>query len=181
LLSERFPEAKEKQIKNLCSHYVERVVDVEWRLMDDGKIDMESRHTAINLMRAVQDFEPKTQAEQAIYPMAVQQVCQLWDCRRTRTNAAQYGVPGEEWLVLLIGGVITVVFVCLFNIENTALQTSMTVMVAVLVSLNLLLVLWFGYPFSGDRKVHPDPFQVDKKVFEDQFGHLHDQLKDSQT
>ncbi|HEY9759852.1 MAG TPA: DUF4239 domain-containing protein [Oculatellaceae cyanobacterium] len=176
LLSERFPEAKEKQIKTLCLHYVERVVDVEWKMMDDGLIDMESRRTAINLMRAVQEIEPKGEAEVAVYPMAVQQVCQLWDCRRSRTNTAQFGVPGEEWLVLLIGGAITIGFVCLFTIESVALQTTMTVMVSVLISLNLLLVLWFGYPFSGDRKVHPDPFKVDKKVFDNQFGHLHDQI-----
>lgn len=176
LLSERFPEAKEKQIKNLCLHYVQRVVDVEWPMMDDGMIDTESRHTAINLMRAVQEIEPNGDAEIAVYPMAVQQVCQLWDCRRARTNAAQFGVPGEEWLVLLVGGIITLGFVCLFTVESFALQTCMTVMVSVLISLNLLLVLWFGYPFSGDRKVHPDPFKVDKKVFDNQFGHLHDQI-----
>jgi hypothetical protein len=180
LLAERFSDSKENQIKGLCLHYVQRVVEVEWSMMDDGKIDMDSRHTAINLMRAVQEIEPKGEAQVAVYPMAVQQVCQLWDYRRARTNAAQFGVPGEEWLVLIVGGTITIGFICFFTVESVALQTCMTVMVSVLISLNLLLVLWFGYPFSGDRKVHPDPFNVDKKVFDGQFGHLHDQLN-SQT
>jgi undecaprenyl pyrophosphate phosphatase UppP len=171
LLSEKFSPEKEKQIKQLCIHYVQRVIDFEWKEMDDGNIDMECRRTAISLLRAVEDFEPKTQSQQAIYPIAVTQVCQLWDCRRARTNSAQSGVPGEEWLVLLVGGVVTIIFVCFFNLKHAALQTAMTAMVAVLISLNLLLVLWFGYPFSGDRKVHPDAFRVDERIFENQLGH----------
>ena len=58
LLSERYTADKEKEIKNLCVHYARRVIDVEWKDMDDGNIDLEARRTAIKLMRAVQEFEP---------------------------------------------------------------------------------------------------------------------------
>jgi hypothetical protein len=180
LLSERFPPEKEKEIKALCAHYAQRVVDVEWPEMDDCQVDMESRRTAIKLMRSVQSLEPKTPAEQGMYPLAVQQVCQLWDCRRTRMNTAQNGVPFEEWMVLLFGGTVTVVFTYFFALKNFALQATMTAMVAILISLNLLLVLWFGYPFSGDRKVHPDAFQLDQRVFENQLGN-HLQLEKNES
>ena len=180
LLSERFSPDKEKKIKDLCNHYAERVIDVEWQLMDECKIDMESRKTAIKLMRAVEELDPKTQTEQGLYPIVVQEVCQLWDCRRTRTNAAQAGVPAEEWVVLLIGGLVTIAFTYFFALEHAALQMVMTGMISVIISLNLLLVLWFGYPFSGDRKVHPDAFRVDKQIFENQLGN-HIDLEKNET
>ena len=179
LLSERFSPEKEKEIKALCLHYAQRVVDAEWPEMDDGKVDPECRRTAIKLMRAVQGLEPKTPAEQGLYPTAVQEVCQLWDCRRTRVNAAQNGVPFEEWMVLLVGAVVTISFTYLFALKDIRLQAAMTAMVAVLIALNLLLVLWFGYPFSGDRKVHPDAFRVDQQVFENQLGNHKDLEKNA--
>ncbi len=171
MLSDKYPPERSKQIKELCAHYVQRVVDVEWPMMDDGGIDMEARRTAIKLIRTVQDFEPVTQAQQAIYQVAVQQACQVWDCRRARTNQAQFGVPPEEWLVLFIGGMITIIFTYIFGVKNIRLQSAMTAMCAILISLNMLLVLWFGYPFSGDRKVHPDALKVDQLIFENQLGH----------
>jgi hypothetical protein len=170
LLSERFAPDKEKKIKDLCLHYAQRVVNFEWKDMDDCKVDMESRRTAIKLMRAVEELEPKTQSEQGLYPIAVQEICQMWDCRRTRMNSAQNGVPFEEWMVLLVGAFVTVVFTYFFALKNIGLQIAMTCMVSVLIALNLLLVLWFGYPFSGDRKVHPDAFQIDQQIFENQLG-----------
>ncbi len=170
LLSEQYPPQKERQIKDLCLHYVQRVIDVEWPAMDDGNIDPEARRTAIELIRAVRDFEPTTQAQQQIYSIAVQEVCQIWDCRRARTNTSQYGVPPEEWLVLFIGYLVTIVFTYFFGLKNIRMQMAMTVMCSILISLNMLLVLWFGYPFSGDRKVHPEAFQVDKLIFLNQLG-----------
>ena len=180
LLAERFPKAREHEIKDLCVQYAQRVTDVEWALMDDAKIDQECSNTAIKLMRVVQRFEPVTQAEVAMYPVAVQQVCSLWDCRRTRTNSAVNGIPFEEWIVLLVGGGLTILFISFFNLENVRLQTIMTVMVAILIALNLLLVLWFGYPFSGDRKVHADAFQVDMQVFRSLSDGNHDAEKPKQ-
>jgi len=180
LLSERFSPEKEKEIKALCFHYAKRVVDFEWKEMDDCQIDMDCRRTALKLMRSVQQLEPKTPAEQGLYPLAVQEVCQFWDCRRSRINAAQNGVPFEEWMVLLFGAFVTIVFTYFFAVKNKALQVAMTSMVAILIALNLLLVLWFGYPFSGDRKVHPDAFQLDQSIFENQLGN-HLQLERSES
>lgn len=171
LLAEKYPPDRCNEIKELCLHYVQRVVDVEWPMMDDGGIDVEARRTAIKLIRKVQDIEPSTQAQQAVYQIAVQQVCQLWDCRRARANQAQFGVPAEEWVVLFVGGIITIAFTYFFGLRNMALQIAMTAMCSVLISLNMLLVLWFGYPFSGDRKVHPEAFKVDQLIFENQLGH----------
>lgn len=171
LLCEKYSPAKERQIKELCLHYVQRVIDFEWKAMDDGNYDPEARRTAIQLIRAVRDFEPKTEAQQQIYPVIVQEVCQVWDCRRARTNASQFGVPFEEWLVLFVGGFVTIIFTYFFGLKNIAMQVAMTVMCSLLISLNMLLVLWFGYPFSGDRKVHPEAFKVDQLIFLDQLGH----------
>lgn len=170
ILAERFPEEKRKSIQSHCLKYVAEVVDVEWNAMDEGKISPPARREVFALLREVMDIEPVTESQKAIYPIVVSEACQLWDNRRARTNMATYGMPTEEWVVLIIGGIISTMFTYFFALESLKLQITMTVMVAVIIALNLFLVLMFGYPFSGDMKVHPDALKVDESIFKNKLG-----------
>lgn len=58
-------------------------------------------------------------------------------------------------------------FTFFFGLENLKLQVAMTAMVAMLISLNLYLVLLFGYPFSGDIRIGSEAFKIDLGIFED--------------
>lgn len=170
LLAERFPPENAKVIRMLCRDYAKEVVEVEWQLMIDEKIDTKARKTCVTLMREVMSVEPVTENQKAIYQVAIQEACQMWDSRRARTNLAQYGVPGVEWMVLILGGVVTVVFTYFFGLESFLAQTLMTFMVSFLISLNLYLVVLFGSPFSGDLHVGSEAFKVDQLIFENQLG-----------
>ncbi len=165
LLAGRMPQDHEIEIKKICMDYVNNVTNQEWPLMDDGKFSPECRSGALKLMKTLNHYEPKSSSEAGMYQNALSEACMLWDNRRARVNSAQYGTPPEEWVVLLVGGIVTIIFTYFFGLDNLRLQMVMTGMISLLIGLNLLLVLWFGYPFSGDRKVHPTAFQVDKEIF----------------
>ncbi len=170
LLAESFPKEKREKIQNLCHTYATLVVETEWKEMDCQRICGNARKTAIALMKAVEDFEPSTEREKAIFPIAVSEVCEVWDNRRARTNMSSHGIPAVEWIVLVIGGVITVAFSYFFGLESAKAQIGMTSMVATVIALNMYLVVLFGYPFSGALKVNPEAFLLDKKIFDDQLG-----------
>jgi hypothetical protein len=170
LLSERMPLTQRDKIQQLCVQYSNQVVDNEWKTMDESKVYVPARRTAITLMKTTMDYEPVKESEKAVYPIMVQEVCQLWDNRRARTNMATNGMPFIEWIVLIVGGIITVVFTYFFYVESLAAQVAMTTMVTIIIGLNLFLVLLFGYPFSGDLIVKPDAFKVDQMIFQDKIG-----------
>ncbi len=170
LLAESFPKEKQNNIQRLCRTYATLVVETEWKEMDCQRVCGNARKTAIQLMRAVEDFEPTTEREKAIFPIAVSEVCELWDNRRARTNMSTHGIPSVEWAVLVVGGIVTIVFTYFFGLESTKAQIGMTSMVATVIALNMYLVVIFGYPFSGALKVNPDAFLLDKKIFDDQLG-----------
>jgi hypothetical protein len=160
------PPDKDK-LQKLCMDYSEEVINVEWRLMDDGKYSAKARRTAINIYQSALAATLKTPNQQSMYQVLVQDAGDLWNARRDRINMAQYGVPPVEWVVLLIGAVITIVFTYLFGLENRRLQTIMTAMVTGLISLNLYLLLLYGYPFSGDLCIGTNSFVVDEGIFHD--------------
>lgn len=87
-----------------------------------------------------------------------------------RTNATTRGMPYIEWVVLLVGGVVTIVFTYFFHVQSVAVQVAMTTMVTLIIGLNLFLVLLFGYSFSGDLKVSADAFKLDQLIFADRLG-----------
>jgi hypothetical protein len=167
LLAEQLPAEKSTLIQSLCGSYAAEVVDHEWPMMDQGKIHKEALRLSLRLMREVSDFEPTSENQKAIYPVLLQQVLDQRDERRMRTSIALHGLPAIEWLVLCVGAVITIVFTYFFRLESYRAQLAMTGMVSLLIALNLYLVALFGTPFSGDLRVHPDPFKADLKVFGD--------------
>ncbi|MHC5543047.1 bestrophin-like domain [Singulisphaera rosea] len=150
LLTKRFPAEKHQRIRAIASEYVDRVIHDEWPLLDRGSFSSEARLAALRLIDEVYDFEPATESEKTIYAAAVTTTCDFWQCRRTRTVTAEHGVPVLEWVVLIVGGVITVTFTYVFRLEHLAIQAVMTALVSTVIALCLYLVLIFGYPYSGD-------------------------------
>jgi hypothetical protein len=173
LLSSKLPEPKRAQVKHLCSEYAAQVVAVEWKMMDNIKECPVARSLALELSQTLMDFEPKTQSQQIVYAQMISDCSQFWQNRRDRINIATNGIPKVEWITLIVGGFITVFFTYFFGLQNLRLQIMMTAMVATLISLNLFLVLLFGYPFAGDLCVSNKAFLTDQYIFTDKFSITH--------
>jgi len=172
LLADRLPQPQQDRMKQSCRTYATLVVEQEWPLMKQGHVSLEARKTAFSLTRCLNDFEPKTEAEKAVFPLILEQIRVLWDYRRERTSTVLYGIPGVEWFVLIVGGFVTVVFAGLFNAENTNLHRLLTAMAALIIGLNLYLVSLFGYPFGGELSVSNRPFKIDLAIFDGRFEEL---------
>jgi hypothetical protein len=168
LLSSQLPREKKAQIQGLALAYVARVLEDEWPMLDHGQFAPGARRAALDLIDAVSRFEPQTAKEAEIYAAEMEAVCELWNSRRTRINTASHGIPSLEWVVLVVGGVVTVSFTYFFKLEHLQIQVVMTAMVAVMIALCLFLVLMFGYPFSGDLKVDPSNFHLAEAIVKDQ-------------
>jgi hypothetical protein len=104
-----------------------------------------------------------------VFPLLLEQIRELWDCRRERVGTAEFGIPAVEWFVLIVGGAVTVLFAGLFRARSVSLQRFLTAMAALVIGLNLYLVSLFGYPFSGELTVSSRPFKVDLAIFEGQY------------
>lgn len=169
LLAARFPEPYQARIRGACRTYTRAVVDREWPLMAEGRMSLDARLAALELSRALDDFEPTTEAQKIVLPIVVEQLREMWDCRRERAGTVTNGIPAVEWVALIIGGAVTVLFAGLFAVENGRLQALTTSLLALVIGLNLYLVSLFGYPFAGALSVSNRPFSVDLGIFEGRF------------
>ena len=165
ILAQRLPETQRNRVHDACRDYAVQVAYGEWPLMAQGLVSIDARKAGLRILRSLDDFEPTTEAEKAIFPLMLQEMQTIWDHRRERVGTAEYGIPAVEWVALLLGALVTVVFAGLFHVETIRLQMLITAMAALVIGLNLYLVSLFGYPYAGDLSVSRRPFEVDIGMF----------------
>ncbi len=111
-----------------------------WTLIDDIRANL-------------QEFQPHTPADEQLYAEGLDQVQRLADARRMRLVAAEEGVPGVLWAVLIFGGIAAVSFTYLFGLQNTWAHRLMVVTLAAVIGLVLFTVAALGHPFEGGARI----------------------------
>jgi hypothetical protein len=109
-LAEQLPEPKRDEIQDLAVSYARVVVDEEWPLMKGGQTSPRARTLADDLRRSIEDFEPGSSAEQAVYAQELERVHDLDQAREVRLLNVSEGLPPVLWFVLVSLGLDTILF-----------------------------------------------------------------------
>jgi hypothetical protein len=168
-LAEQFPEPKRSRVQGLVRSYTETVIDEEWPLMRDRRSSPRAQALMDDLRQNIQEFEPNTVSEQAIYDQQLSRVQDLADARSLRLVAINEGIPLILWGLLLVGGTITVTFTYLFGLKNTWSHTLMVAALTVVIAVILFTVYSLEHPFSGNVRVNPDAFELVLRRLEGRF------------
>ena len=169
-LAHRLPEAERHQLQELARSYAQEVVDEEWPLMEQGAEGERGTPEAWNLvddMRAtLQELEPVTEAESQLYAEGLDQIDRLGDDRRMRLVAAEEGLPGVLWAVLVFGAVVVIGFTYLFGLQNTWAHRLMVAALTAVIALVLFTIGAMEYPFSGGARIDTGAFELILQRFE---------------
>jgi hypothetical protein len=163
------PPPEGRHIQELVRSYSEVVVEEEWPLMAQGKSSPEAWATLDELRGTILGLNPpkaqQTGYDQMRYNQMLEQLHSLGDARRERLLVSEQGLPPILWVVLILGGVITVCFAYLFGLENTLVHVLMVAALALIISISLFTVSALDYPFTGDIRIHPAPYEQDLERF----------------
>jgi len=173
-LAHRLPEPEGSHIQELCRSYAEEVIHKEWPLMEQGQAPLmtqtqgtPSGWTLIDEIRAnLQQFQPHTPADEQLYAEGLDQVQRLADARRMRLVAAEEGIPGVLWSVLIFGGVAAIGFTYLFGLGNTWAHRLMVFTLAAVIGLVLFTIGALEHPFSGGARIGTEAFDLILERFE---------------
>jgi Protein of unknown function (DUF4239) len=124
-----------------------------WVLIDD-------------IRATLQGYEPRTVAGQELYAEGLDQVQRLADARRTRLVAAEESLPTVLWVVLVVGGMVTVSFAYLFGLEQTGAHALMVASLAGVIALVLFTIGVLDHPFSGGARIGTSAFELVLNRFE---------------
>ncbi|MGE3270158.1 MAG: hypothetical protein AB7P40_15510 [Chloroflexota bacterium] len=158
-LAEGLPDDTRKVIQEQATSYASLVISDEWPLLMKGGPGRESE-AALKQMEAiwatVRSVEPQGAREEAILDKLLDKVQEMNDERRARLVAAQEGIPLMVWLVLIGGGVVTVLFTYFFGLKNTRALLAMTGLYVASIGFVLFLIAAMDYPFRGAVSVRPE-------------------------
>jgi protein-S-isoprenylcysteine O-methyltransferase Ste14 len=173
-LADRLPEPRGTHLQELVRSYAEEVVEHEWPLMEQGQAPLmtQTRGTPAgwtiidDIRQNIQNFEPRSQAEEQLYAEGLDQVDTLSDARRMRLVAAEETVPGVLWAVLVFGGIAAVGFTYLFGLESTWAHRLMVATLSAVIGLVLFTVGALEHPFSGGARIGTEAFELILERFE---------------
>lgn len=165
LASYGLKEESRSEIQDTCYRYATAVINEEWDAMERGSYSAAAFEEAWKLWKEITELKTADDDERAIREQILSEMCQMTENRRTRLVTSRTGMAPVMWVVLIVGGVFTVLFTYFFGVDNLKAHVLMTVLVALTLSLNVFLVFIFAYPVSGDIGVRPEAFKMDLLIF----------------
>ena len=158
-LASQLPEPERMRIQNLARMYARVVVEEEWPMMEQGQTSPRADSLLRQLRSKLLEFDPRTRGEQVLYERGLTDLHNAIDARRSRLLEVREGIPNLLWVVLVVGGVITVSFTYLFGLKSNVAHALMVAALTLLICAILFTIGECDYPFSGVVEIRPDAFR----------------------
>jgi Protein of unknown function (DUF4239) len=159
-ISRTLPSPQGPAIESLTLKYADTVINDEWPLMEKDESSPQAQLILDQMRDDVFAFMPRSLQQQTLDEQVVTSVNSLSAARRNRLVSMNEAIGEPLWVVLVIGGVITVGFCLLFGLQSKTAHFGMVAALAVLVTISLLLIKEIQYPFAGNPHIGPEAFEV---------------------
>ena len=158
-ITKTFPDPARGIIKQGLMDYIASVYSDELERMSQGDISLHSNRAMARLITVFYQIDDKSVPNRELYAESLTRLNNLAQYRRIRIFAGNDTVPLAVWLVLLVGGVITISYTYFFGMRNIKSQYLMTAALTVTITLILVLIYILDHPFTGTSKVSVEPLR----------------------
>jgi len=148
------PEPARGKILDRLRSYAEIVINEEWR-SDVGLEGSPRALTTINEIWAIYYSVPLDKVDTNM----TASLDALSAGREVRLLTNETSMPVIFWVVLVTGGVITISFCFILQMEDTRVHAGLTALLTAIITICLWLILLINHPFSGDFRVTTNAFK----------------------
>jgi hypothetical protein len=159
-LTPGLPESSRAEAQQALMDYLDIVVTNEWPQMEANKPLGDEGIQKINTLWDIYAQAQTENGDNAYFNEGLDQLTNLGTLRRERILTSKESLPAFLWIVLVVGGALTVVFAGGFSVESWGLHAWMVAALAGLIAILLLLVVELNQPFRGDIRVDENSFQL---------------------
>jgi hypothetical protein len=152
------PPPQASGLRHAIRAYLHAVIDAEFPAQADGTTLDQGSAPLRDMNAIVIGFTPSTAGQTNLHAHLLSQIAELSNARQQRMLAAETSIPGIMWVVILLGGFLTVSFVSFFGTPSLRAHLAMVSLLGVSGALVVVLVLALGNPFRGDQRVTAAPF-----------------------
>jgi hypothetical protein len=164
-LANGLPAEQRDEVHKLARQYADIVITQEWPTMQGGELGYAGHQTIEQLWSAVLQTKPDSFAQQTAMNLALTEIDSMTEHRRVRQLQSQSKLPAILWIVLIVGGIITMLSSCMFGIDNFILHALQVVSLTLLLALILVAIADIDRPFQGVVHVNPSGFERARQTF----------------
>jgi len=164
-----YPEDVRRPIQETIEEYTRFVIEEEWPRMRQGELARGGMPLINRLQEQISAYNPATSGQYILHQEATQQFYRFFELRSVRLYSATTGIPGIMWYVVLLGALLSIFLVWLFDMSLIAeffLGGLMSFFIGTMISLILVL----DRPLRGEFGISPEVFQLLLRFINDMLG-----------
>lgn len=154
-----FPAPKNQELKTKLAAHTGYLIDTAWNLHRAGITVTKGTALVTAFQNNLYSFEPQSGREMAIFQEALRQFNKVSELRRQRLSSVNNGMPAVVWLLIFIGGSITLIICWLFNIPSLRMHVIMNGLIGMAVGTLIYLIVMLDYPFRGHLSITPEAYE----------------------
>lgn len=147
---------REGEIEQRIEDYTRVVVTEEWPALAGGGSSQRAWTLFYDIAALIDDLQPETRREQALYNHILAGFADMADQRRDRLSKAGTTLPAVMWGMLFISILITMSYAVAMGVGTSPATVAMLCVLAVLIGLVLSVMVAMNAPFGGGLGVQPN-------------------------
>ena len=162
-----YPEPLGQNLNWLLRDYTRYVIKYAWPLQRQGIIPDGGRVRVNAFHEKLISFDPTTKGEEILHAEALRQFNVFFEARRMRLHSVTTGIPQVLWYVVLVGALINIAIVWMFDMKIVAHLLLGGLLVFFLGSM-IFLIAAMDNPFRGEVSVSSEAFDLVYKTMIDE-------------
>ncbi|MDE2482572.1 MAG: DUF4239 domain-containing protein [bacterium] len=140
--------------------YAHTMIDEEWPAMRTGGFSVRGDELIMDVATAVGQYVPKNLGESNAQAAIIARVNELHDARGSRLATNAEGISRFQWIVLVIGALVVLMFCYTFSVSNLGAHLLMTGLVTILIAAMFVLLFELQYPFRSSLGITPEAWSA---------------------
>lgn len=157
--AEGLPADSRATLQHLAVRYAELMVSEEWPAMQKQQVSAAATDVTRQLWSTASHTQVHNISEQVALEHTMSELRDMTEHRRVRQTESRTALPGILWTVLLLGGIITVMYSCLFGTDNLALHIVQVATLTIMLGLVLVAIAEVNRPFQGSVHIRTEAFR----------------------
>jgi hypothetical protein len=153
-VAEGLPEPQRAELKDAARLYVDTVLQQDWpAMLAAQKPPFKSREANQKMWQILMSIKNASPAELIAEDHTITELSSLSQDREIRQLQCVWRIPTVLWVVLIIGGTITILSSCIFGTRSLTLHRIHVLAFSLLISLTLAAIADIDRPFQGSVRV----------------------------
>jgi hypothetical protein len=154
-----YPAPHGENLRWLLRDYCRYVFKYAWDEYAKGQIPAGEQTRIAAFHERLLEFEPQTESQKIVHTETLRQFNIFLEHHRVRENSVTTGIPPIMWYVVLVGAVLNIALIWLFDMKLVT-HLFLGGILAFFLGTMILLIGVMDRPFKGDVRVSAEPFEI---------------------